>query len=181
MIEVVASTVTVGLIQLLGDEPFEAAREKAESAVAEAVAAGAAIVVLPEFAPRRWFAVDRGAPEQLRPPPGAVAAWAAQLARRHGRHLHCVDLEREGDRWYNTARLHGPDDEVLVHRKRHLPDEPGFREAAWYSPSTESPRLGSAAGARVGALTCSDAMFPDEARALGRQGADLLLVPRAIP
>jgi predicted amidohydrolase len=33
----------------------------------------------------------------------------------------------------------------------------------------------------VGALTCSDAMFPDEARALGRQGADLLLVPRATP
>ncbi|MGP8161270.1 MAG: carbon-nitrogen hydrolase family protein [Candidatus Dormibacteria bacterium] len=40
---------------------------------------------------------------------------------------------------------------------------------------------GSAGGAKVGALTCSDAMFPDEARALGRQGADLLLVPRASP
>lgn len=128
--EDMAPTVAVGLVQVAGGEPFEAAQDRAERAVVKAVAAGAAIVVLPEFTPRRWFPAERGAPEQLVPAPGAVADWAAALARRHRCHLHCVDLEGEGDRWCNTARLHGPDGEVLVHRKRHLPDEPGFRETS---------------------------------------------------
>jgi predicted amidohydrolase len=181
MIEEMASTVAVGIVQVPGGEPFEAARDRAEKAVVSAVTAGATIVVLPELTPRGWFPAERGAPEQLDPPPGAVAAWAAGMARHHGCHLHSCDLEPEGGRWYNVARLHGPGGEVLIHRKRHLPDEPGFRETAWYAPGSDSPWLGSAAGARVGGLTCSDAMFPDEARALGRQGADLLLVPRATP
>jgi N-carbamoylputrescine amidase len=182
MTEEMASTVAVGLVQVLGGEPFEAAQDRAEKAVVKAAAAGAAIVVLPEFTPRRRFPAERGAPKRLSPPPGAVSAWAAALSRRYGCYLHCVDVERAtADRWYNTARLYGPGGEALVHRKRHLPDEPGFRETAWYAPGTDGPRVAFAAGAKVGALTCSDAMFPDEARALGRQGADLLLVPRATP
>jgi N-carbamoylputrescine amidase len=181
MTDVAVSSVTVGLVQVPGGGPFEAARERAEQAVARAVSDGAEIVVLPEFTPRGWFPAERGAADQLSPPPGAVAAWAAGLARLHGCHLHCVDLEVAGDRWFNTAHLCGPDGDVLTHRKRRLPDEPGFRETAWYAPGTEIPRVGPAAGAGVGALTCSDAMFPDAARALGRRGADLLLVPRATP
>ncbi len=177
-----ASSVTVGLVQVPGGEPFDVARDRAERAVVSAVTAGAAIVVLPEFTPRCWFPVERGTPKQLTLRPGAVSNWAAALSRRYGCHLLCVDLERAmGDRWYNTARLHGPGGEVLVHRKRHLPDEPGFRETAWYAPGTDGPRVAFAAGAKVAALTCSDAMFPEDARALGRQGADLLLVPRASP
>lgn len=182
MAEEMASTVAVGLVQVPGGEPVDVARDRAERGVVSAVAAGAAIVALPEFTPRSWFPVDRGAPKQLSPRPGAVSAWAAALSRRYGCHLHCVDLERAtAERWYNTARLHGPGGEALVHRKRHLPDEPGFRETAWYAPGADGPRVASAAGAKVGALTCSDAMFPDDARALGRQGADMLLVPRASP
>lgn len=182
MTEEMATTVAVGLVQTPGGEPFEAAQDAAERAVVRAVTAGASIVVLPEFTPRPWFPAERPAPKRLSPLPGAVSGWAAALSRRYGCFLHCVDVERvSGDRWYNTARLCGPGGEVLAHRKRHLPDEPGFRETAWYASSSDSPRLGSAAGARVGALTCSDAMFPDEARALGRLGADLLLVPRATP
>jgi predicted amidohydrolase len=182
MTEETASTVAVGLVQVPGGGPFEAAQEGAEKAVVRAVTAGATIVVLPEFTPRAWFPAEGRTEKRLSPPPGAVANWAAALSRRYGCYLHCVDVERvAADRWYNTARLYGPGGEVLAHRKRHLPDEPGFRETAWYLRGSDSPRLGSAAGARVGALTCSDAMFPGEARALGCLGADLLLVPRATP
>ncbi|HYA00430.1 MAG TPA: carbon-nitrogen hydrolase family protein [Candidatus Binatia bacterium] len=181
MPDAAVSHVRVGLLQLPGDEPYQASCRRAEVAVAEAVAAGAAIVVLPEFTPRRWFAGEPGRLEDLVPPPGAVAAWAAELARRHRCHLHCTDIEAGAGRRYNTARLHGPSGCALMHRKRHLPDEPGFRETSWYSPGTAAPATGEAAGARIGALTCSDAMFPEEARGLGRLGCEVILVPRATP
>lgn len=169
----------VGVIQQRYLEPFETLREQAEALVERAVAAGASIVVLPEFPLRRWFAAEIGRPEAIDPTPGSVARWAAGLARRHRCHVHCVDLERDGDRWYNTARLQGPHGTVLAHRKRRLPDEPGFRETAWYSPGAGDGKVAHAAGARVAALTCSDVMFVESARVLGRQGCDVLLVARA--
>ena len=102
------AVVKVAVLQVAHLEPFTAGRERVEALIGQAVAAGAAIVVLPEFPLRAWFAADVGAPERLLPRPEAVAAWAAALSSRHGCHLHCVDLERDGDRWYNTARCTVP-------------------------------------------------------------------------
>ncbi|OHV15725.1 carbon-nitrogen hydrolase family protein [Methylorubrum extorquens] len=66
-----------------------------------------------------------------------------------------------------------------LHRKRYFPDEPGWLETAWFRPGSEGFRTAEVGGIRVGVMLCTDAMFNEHARALGRQGADLIAIPRA--
>ncbi len=66
-----------------------------------------------------------------------------------------------------------------VHRKVYLPDEPGWREARWFSPGEDGFTAVDAGGVRLGAMLCTDAMYPEHARGYGRQGARLIALPRA--
>lgn len=81
-----------------------------------------------------------------------------------------------------------------VHTKQHFPAEPGYWETAWFRPGSERfglaalPVGGPASEAgvpvdrlRVGFLLCTDAWFPERARAYGRRGAGLVAVPRVTP
>lgn len=65
-----------------------------------------------------------------------------------------------------------------VHRKRYFPSEPGWYEGQWYAPGNGF-RLAGINDAKVGVLLCTDVMFNEHARAYGRDGADLIVVPRA--
>lgn len=65
-----------------------------------------------------------------------------------------------------------------VHRKGYFPSEPGWHESHWYAPGSGF-RLTAIGDAKVGALLCTDVMFNEHARSYGRDGADLIVVPRA--
>lgn len=66
-----------------------------------------------------------------------------------------------------------------LHRKRYLPDEPGWHECAWFEPGRHAPAPADVAGISIGALLCTELMFNEHARCLGRAGAALIAVPRA--
>ncbi len=66
-----------------------------------------------------------------------------------------------------------------VHTKQYFPDLPGFFEARWFQPGERRFRLAPAGGLRVGFLICTDVMFNEHARRYGREGAQVLAVPRA--
>ena len=66
-----------------------------------------------------------------------------------------------------------------LHRKRFFPEEPGWHEATWYAPGGEGGSTTPVAGLRVGVLLCTELMFNEQARRYGREGADLIAVPRA--
>ena len=68
-----------------------------------------------------------------------------------------------------------------VHRKTYLPDEDGFWEASWYDRGPVSFAAVEAAGIRLGFMICTELWFGEHARAYGRAGVQLLLVPRATP
>lgn len=67
-----------------------------------------------------------------------------------------------------------------VHRKHYFPAEPGWRETDWYRPGDGNFETAETAGLRVGVLLCTDLMFNERARRYGRDGADLIAVPRAV-
>ncbi len=69
----------------------------------------------------------------------------------------------------------------VVHEKYYLPNEPGFREADWYDRGNGSFESFDACGIRAGVMICTDLWFFEHARAYGRAGIHLLLVPRATP
>jgi N-carbamoylputrescine amidase len=66
-----------------------------------------------------------------------------------------------------------------LHRKRYFPDEPGWFETNWYSRGSDRFEAADIGGVRTGVLLCTDAMFNEHARHYGRQGADLIAIPRA--
>lgn len=71
-----------------------------------------------------------------------------------------------------------------IHTKQFFPDEAGFYEARWFDPGPRDFRVVSLPKpldfVRIGFLLCTELMFNEHARRYGRQGAHLVLVPRAV-
>jgi predicted amidohydrolase len=85
--------------------------------------------------------------------------------------------EREGDRLYNTAAILSPGRAPAFYRKTHLP----FLGMDRFAERGDSLPVYEAAGARVGVLICFDVRFPEAARALALEGAEILCVPTNWP
>ncbi len=141
------------------------------------------LVLLPEMPFHPWLAADR------RADPGrwaaAVEAHAARLARLPDLGPVAVASSRpvvDGGRRLNRAYVRTADGALVdVHDKYHLPDEDGFWEATWYERGDGRFETVEIAGLTAGFEICSELWFFDHARAYGRAGAHLVLVPRATP
>src|SRR3954451_29411 len=66
-----------------------------------------------------------------------------------------------------------------LHRKQYFPNEPGWFESEWYAGDASGFAMAEILGLKVGVLLCTEAMFNERARAYGKQGASLLVIPRA--
>jgi N-carbamoylputrescine amidase len=66
-----------------------------------------------------------------------------------------------------------------LHRKQYFPNEPGWFESEWYAGDGSGFAVSSVLGIKVGVLLCTEAMFNERARAYGKQGASLVVIPRA--
>lgn len=104
----------------------------------------------------------------------AVAA-LPQLVAKHGVGL-CIGVAEYGERTWNAAMAYGRDGGLLASfRKVQLW---GAREAALYEPG-DALTLFEFEGGKLGLLICYDVEFPEHTRALGRAGAEAILVPTA--
>jgi N-carbamoylputrescine amidase len=121
------------------------------------------------------------------------AAVAAESCRRHDDGLRCLsDLgapvvlgtraATESGRTVNQGFVWDADRGLLpVHTKQFFPDEPGYYEARWFERGETHFHVASARGIDVGFLICTEVWFTEWARHYGRQGAHLIVVPRATP
>ncbi len=82
-------------------------------------------------------------------------------------------LEREGDRFYNSSLLVGPQGIMGHYRKLHL----FYEEKKWFTPGNFPLSVTEINGIRVGMMICFDWRFPEAARTLALMGADLILHP----
>lgn len=154
-------------------------------ALRDARHAGAELAVLPELPLDPWCpAGPEPRDEDAEPPEGPRQGRMAEAARTAGVAVlgGAIVRSRRSDRRYNTALLYDASGELrATHRKIHLPDEEGFREARHYEPGTTPPAVVDAVGVPLGILVCSDIQRPQGAHLLAASGAELLLVPRATP
>jgi N-carbamoylputrescine amidase len=67
----------------------------------------------------------------------------------------------------------------VLHHKHLFPAEEGWQEDGWFAPVKAGFDTHVIAGLTIGVLLCTELMFPEYARALGRQGAHVIVVPRA--
>lgn len=156
----------------IGDIPANIA--SSETAIRDAAALGARVIVLPECASAGWAFTDYAesyAASQPIPDGPTIVAWH-ELARELDVWICGGVGERDGDRVYNSAVLISPSGVEAVYRKVHLWNtEKDVFDAGDDFPVAETPF------GRVGMLICYDAWFPESARSLALQGADLVLAP----
>ncbi len=104
---------------------------------------------------------------------GATASRLVHTARREKRHYIAGFAEVARGRFYNSAVLVGPRGVKAVYRKLHLFE----REQSWFSPGNLPLAVHRVGPARVGILICFDWRFPEAARVLALQGADVIAHP----
>ncbi len=145
-----------------------------QSLLAEADTAGAEIAVLPELSNSGYALADineaRASGEAI--PGGPVCRLLAEWSRP-GRMAVCGLCEVAGEQVYNAAVVFCDGTYLTTYRKTHL----FMKETLLFTPGDEEPPVIEFKGYKIGLMICYDWAFPEVARLLALQGAQLLLHP----
>jgi predicted amidohydrolase len=150
-----------------------------------AAAAGADIVVFPEYAMYEKKMVDASFADVAQPLTGPFVAALAVTAVSLGITVVAgiVETNEHDARPFNTIVVLDPAGLLQAsYRKMHLFDSYGFRESEWICPATDlTPVVCDVIGrsgerARIGLMTCYDLRFPELGRELADAQAELVLV-----
>ena len=179
-----APTVGLGLVQMAMSRDKAANVAKACAAIAAAARRGAQIVVLPELFASPYFCQvqDPDLFELADPLDGPTAVAIAAAAREHRVAVVTPLFERRAAGIYhNSLVVHGPGGEVLgTYRKMHIPDDPLYYEKYYFAPGDLGFVTVPTPFATLGPLICWDQWYPEAARVVALQGAQILCYPTAI-
>ena len=90
-------------------------------------------------------------------------------------------FEKDNQFYYNSLAMIDADGSLKgVYRKSHIPDGPGYEEKFYFRPGNTGFKTWETAYGNIGVGICWDQWFPECARAMMLQGADVLLYPTAI-
>lgn len=176
--------VTVAAIQMQCSTVVEENIKKADAKVREAAALGANIILLSELFERQYFCQERryeyydfATPLEENPAVNHFKAVAAELKVV----LPISFYEKDGNVLYNSIAIIDADGKVLgVYRKTHIPDDHYYQEKFYFTPGNTGFKVWDTKYGRIGVGICWDQWFPETARAMAVQGAELLFYPTAI-
>lgn len=90
-------------------------------------------------------------------------------------------FEKSGPRYYNSVVIIDADGTNMgTYRKSHIPDGPGYQEKYYFRPGDTGFKVWATKYAKIGVGICWDQWYPEAARAMVLQGAQLLFYPTAI-
>ena len=90
-------------------------------------------------------------------------------------------MKKDGNVLYNSIAVIDADGEVLgVYRKTHIPDDHYYQEKFYFTPGNTGFKVWDTRYAKIGIGICWDQWFPETARCLALNGAELLFYPTAI-
>ena len=177
-------TVTAAAVQMAcSTNPAESIKT-AERLIRQAAAEGAQIILLPELFERQYFCQERRyeyyAFAQKTEENPAVCR-CMELAKELSVVLPVSFYERDGSRLFNSEAIIDADGSLLgVYRKTHIPDDHYYQEKFYFSPGNTGFRTWQTRYAVIGVGICWDQRFPETARSLVLNGAELLFFPTAI-
>ena len=173
-----------GIIQLRCTEDVQANRKHLEENIARAAAMGAELVVLQELHDSLYFCqVESTDNFQLAVTiPGPATDFYAALARKHRVVLVTSLFEkRAAGLYHNTAVVFEKDGTMAGrYRKMHIPDDPAYYEKFYFTPGDLGFHPIPTSVGLLGVQVCWDQWYPEGARLMALQGADLLIYPTAI-
>ena len=180
-----ANGLTIAALQLALGSSDEAENIAAVAALVEAAAGqGAQVVLPPELFSGPYFCQveDEALFARARPTAEHPSVKAMQaLARSLKIAIPTSFFERDGQHYYNTMAMIGPDGAIMgTYRKSHIPDGPGYEEKYYFRPGNDGFKVWELFGHKLGVGICWDQWYPECARVMALLGAEVLLYPTAI-
>ena len=171
-------------IQMSCSDSVQENIEKAERLVREAAKNGAKVILLPELFENRYFCQERNydyyALAKTVQENDAVSHFK-KIARELEVVLPISFYEKDGNVFYNSVAMIDADGTVLgVYRKTHIPDDHFYQEKFYFTPGNTGFKTWDTRYGKIGVGICWDQWFPETARGMVVQGAELLLYPTAI-
>ena len=174
----------VGLIQQTCSSDIEANKQKLAQNIADVAARGAQLVVLQELHNSLYFCQVESTDnfDLAEPIPGPSTDFYGDLARKHGVVLVTSLFERRAAGLYhNTAVVFERDGSIAgTYRKMHIPDDPAYYEKFYFTPGDLGFHPIDTSVGCLGVQVCWDQWYPEGARLMTLQGAELLIYPTAI-
>ena len=144
---------------------------------------GAQIILPPELFERPYFCKTQRAEfyDFAAAPEENMAVRAMQkLSAELNLIIPVSFYERAGNALFNSLALLADGEVAGVYRKSHIPDGPGYQEKFYFSPGDTGFFAAPTSHGKIGAAICWDQWFPEAARIMALDGADVLLYPTAI-
>ena len=176
-------TVTIGLVQMQMSEDPQKNLSKAAALVERAAKRGARIICLPELFRTRYFPQWRksGKTPFVETIPGESTYVFASIAKKYKVVVIVPIYERtKSGRLHNSAVVINERGHLLpTYRKVHIPYDPKFYEKEYFEGGA-AYRVYRTKFARFAVLICYDQWFPEAARAVALQSAEIIFYPTAI-
>lgn len=174
----------VGMVQQSCGKDIAANIAKLEANIRDCAAKGAQLVVLQELHNSVYFCQTEEAAlcDLAEPIPGPSTEKFGALAKELGIVLVLSLFERRAPGIYhNTAVVMEKDGTIAgKYRKMHIPDDPCFYEKFYFTPGDLGFVSVHTSVGNLGVLVCWDQWYPEAARLMALNGADLLIYPTAI-
>ncbi len=176
--------VTVAALQFACGWDVGANIATAERLVRQAAKQGAQIILIQELFETPYFCIEQDSRHLRIATPvdeNRAVAHFSRIARELGVVLPISFFEKANNAFFNSIAILDADGRNLgVYRKAHIPNGPGYQEKNYFSPGDTGFKVFDTRFARIGVAICWDQWFPECARAMALQGAELLFYPTAI-
>ncbi len=177
-------TLQVGIIQQHNTADRDDNRKRLAEKITQLAQQGAELIVLQELHNGCYFCQTEDVDQfnQAEPIPGPSTTFYGQLAKTLGVVIVTSLFERRAPGLYhNTAVVLEKDGTIAGrYRKMHIPDDPGYYEKFYFTPGDLGFHPIETSVGRLGVLVCWDQWYPEAARIMALQGAEMLIYPTAI-
>ena len=175
---------TVAALQLAFGADVQENIANVSELIRQAAGTGARVVLPPELFEGPYFCKTQDEDHfgTARPVGAHPAVLAMQrLAAELEIYIPTSFFELDGHHHYNSLAMIDDRGQVMgVYRKSHIPDGPGYSEKFYFRPGNTGFRTWPTPGATLGVGICCDQWYPETARALMLDGAEILFFPTAI-
>ena len=145
---------------------------------------GAKLIVLQELHNTLYFCQTEDVDlfDLAEPIPGPSTSFYCELAKKLGVVIVASLFEKRAPGLYhNTAVVIESNGEIVgKYRKMHIPDDPAYYEKFYFTPGDMGFHPIQTSVGKLGVLVCWDQWYPEAARLMAMQGAEMLIYPTAI-
>lgn len=174
---------TAAVIQMQCTEETEQNLDTAERLVRQAQASGGQVILLPELFERQYFCQERRYEYYSFAKPvkeNQAVLRMQKLSKELGLVIVVSFYEKAGNTLYNSAAVLDAGRILGVYRKTHIPDDHYYQEKFYFTPGNTGFTVWDTSYGRLGVGICWDQWFPETARCLALEGADMMMFPTAI-